>query len=707
MKQTWRFISLLAVLAVLVILVRSGSSTSLHEVGIWGYGPALYHIQDPNGHWNYVLSGRNFVVLDSAGQKVGAAPLSGLGKQLIQSGRYVYIVTYNGIFVADVGNPFSPVITAGGDYFGAFGMAVQQDPNNPNAFVTGYDYTSSSPFVGSLNLQNPASPTLQSKLEINSYPYTIAVDSAGFIFTGSYNGIGVYDGTDVNNIKPLPSSGLTSYTHYLSPPTTNGIMLASGETSLQVFDINNPNQLVKRTEFTGLLPSGAMASANIPNQILVPLGDSGFQQVDARDVNNISPGTWYQTGSMVNGISAGAGNTLQVAGGREGAWQYSYSGTDKVVPDWHYSTPYNTRGVLAGPGGKAWSLDNTFTLWSIDMSNMTNGSTAGTLQIGSNPMPTSNKQMGLAVDSSGWLYISGASSSTGIAIIDPNYLTLTNTITGVGIPAGISFTNSGGSKAKDSARKLLFTASGSGGMYIVDVTNPASPQKLGNYNTSGTATGVTVSGNTAFIADGLKGLVIVDVSNPASPKWLGTCDTPGFANRVAVAGNVAAVADASNGLVLIDITDPKAPKVLGSYKPAGGFDALDVLVRGRYAYLACSHWGLHIVNIIDPKNPRQALHHAPLDAVISLTELDGLIYMAIEGAGVSVVESLPEPNGDVDWNGITDMQDLLIMRLVAGGVLAPAALPCRVQDMGDFDGNGVIDPQDCANLAAVLVENIL
>jgi len=55
---------------------------------------------------------------------------------------------------------------------------------------------------------------------------------------------------------------------------------------------------------------------------------------------------------------------------------------------------------------------------------------------------------------------------------------------------------------------------------VIDVSNPASPQGVGGYDT-GEAYGVAVSGNYAYVADDGAGLQVIDVSNPASPQRVG------------------------------------------------------------------------------------------------------------------------------------------------------------------------------------------
>src|SRR5262245_23077545 len=59
------------------------------------------------------------------------------------------------------------------------------------------------------------------------------------------------------------------------------------------------------------------------------------------------------------------------------------------------------------------------------------------------------------------------------------------------------------------------------GLATIDVNNPANPQRVGGYATSGQARGVAVSGNYAYVADGTNGLQVIDVSNPANPQRVG------------------------------------------------------------------------------------------------------------------------------------------------------------------------------------------
>ncbi|MDI6740162.1 MAG: hypothetical protein QME74_07340, partial [Candidatus Edwardsbacteria bacterium] len=92
-----------------------------------------------------------------------------------------------------------------------------------------------------------------------------------------------------------------------------------------------------------------------------------------------------------------------------------------------------------------------------------------------------------------------------------------------------------------------------GGVMILNVSNPASPVKVGEIATPGLVQAVVVSGNYAYVADDTYGLRIINISNPAEA---GYYDTPGDAWGVAVSGNYAYVADWGSGLRVINISNP-------------------------------------------------------------------------------------------------------------------------------------------------------
>jgi hypothetical protein len=97
---------------------------------------------------------------------------------------------------------------------------------------------------------------------------------------------------------------------------------------------------------------------------------------------------------------------------------------------------------------------------------------------------------------------------------------------------------------------VAFLACGTGGLAIIDYSDTANVKIIGSYNTGGYAKEVMYKDNKVFITTELRGLQIFDVTNLASPIRLGTVQTQ-YALSVAVDNNYVYVADEQEGLVVI------------------------------------------------------------------------------------------------------------------------------------------------------------
>ncbi len=196
------------------------------------------------------------------------------------------------------------------------------------------------------------------------------------------------------------------------------------------------------------------------------------------------------------------------------------------------------------------------------------------------------------------VYVSGnrayiADGSGGLQIIDisnPTAPVLHGTYDTPGNARGVHVSGS-----------TAYVADADNGLQIINVSFPSAPALLGTYNTAGDARDVYVSGSTAYVADDMDGLQIIDVSNPSAPVLLGSYDTSGFAWGVYVSGSTAYVADGGKGLQIIDVSNPAIPALLGSYDTSG--DAWSVYVSGSTAYVADKFFGLQIIDVSNPATP--------------------------------------------------------------------------------------------------------
>jgi len=146
-----------------------------------------------------------------------------------------------------------------------------------------------------------------------------------------------------------------------------------------------------------------------------------------------------------------------------------------------------------------------------------------------------------------------------------------------------------------------------GALRVVDATDPAHPELVGELAILGDTYVVTVSGTYAYLAEGCRyeGLEVIDISDPRNPRRVGGVATPGYAYGMAVSGTRAYVAAQDwhypyvGSLQVIDISDPENPSILGSIVMAVG----PVAVSGNIAYVGVGGTGVYAVDISDPVSP--------------------------------------------------------------------------------------------------------
>ena len=181
----------------------------------------------------------------------------------------------------------------------------------------------------------------------------------------------------------------------------------------------------------------------------------------------------------------------------------------------------------------------------------------------------------------------------------------------------------------------LYIAAGQAGLEIWDMTNPEAPAGLGYDATPGQAYGVAVAGNYAYVANDEAGLRVILVSDPAHPSEVGYCDTPSSACGVAVAGNYAYVADLDYGLRVILVSDPAHPSEVGYYDTDY---ALNVAVAGDYAYVADYDAGLRVISVSDPAHPSEVGYYDSPGSAWDVAVAGSCAYVADYWAGLQVIE---------------------------------------------------------------------
>ena len=178
---------------------------------------------------------------------------------------------------------------------------------------------------------------------------------------------------------------------------------------------------------------------------------------------------------------------------------------------------------------------------------------------------------------------------------------------------------------------LAFIATGTTGLHIIDVSNPAQPVKISSSKTPGMVTGVYVADGYAFLTAGGAGLLILDISDPANPAAVALSRTHAWDTNVFVSDGYAYVASGEEGVRIVDIADPTKPLTIGRIQTPN--DANGLFVDDDHIFIAAGSGGLQIVNISDPFNPQQV---AVVDTGYTRrVHVDaGFAYVATERNGV-------------------------------------------------------------------------
>jgi len=157
------------------------------------------------------------------------------------------------------------------------------------------------------------------------------------------------------------------------------------------------------------------------------------------------------------------------------------------------------------------------------------------------------------------------------------------------------------------------------GLRIFDVIDLADPMKLGELESTSPSGAVAVTGELVLLS-GTRGVQIVDVTDPAAPVERSVILAGG--DDYAFAGTLAYVVG-SGGLATYDLSDPTSPVLVGSYDLVSLARA--VLVDGDVAYVGSSYPNrLDVLSIADPAAP-QLIGSADVGGW-DLELVDGLLY---------------------------------------------------------------------------------
>jgi hypothetical protein len=174
------------------------------------------------------------------------------------------------------------------------------------------------------------------------------------------------------------------------------------------------------------------------------------------------------------------------------------------------------------------------------------------------------------------------------------------------------------------------------GIFVIDVTNPASPQLRDSLNPEGTENWdpyVPVPQAYGYLASDYGGLVTVDMHNvnAISEAWSGY--TADQSIDVVVVDARAYVANNESGLQILDVSEPSAPATMGLYDTVGAPYTYSAVARDSFAFISRTgqpRFYFRVLDVTDPVLPvpvaQETCTNPPLDMVLR----DSLCYAAAE-----------------------------------------------------------------------------
>ncbi len=192
----------------------------------------------------------------------------------------------------------------------------------------------------------------------------------------------------------------------------------------------------------------------------------------------------------------------------------------------------------------------------------------------------------------------------------------------------------------------------SGGIKILNITDPAQPDLVGYLQTRGSSERLFISNNLLYVAEGNSGITIYDLTDPAKPKFISQRDTDGYAWDIAVQWGYAYVADGRSGVKIINVKDPLVPvnlKTIIIGNQIGMHDGV-ISVTAASNLLFVSDSGRKSLQVIqiDQSGDAQLLKNSEYQAgavVRDIAVRDNYLFLAVNERGLIVVsyEDLQKP----------------------------------------------------------------
>jgi len=210
----------------------------------------------------------------------------------------------------------------------------------------------------------------------------------------------------------------------------------------------------------------------------------------------------------------------------------------------------------------------------------------------------------------------------------------------------------------------LYAAAHQNGIYLIDVTNPAAPQKVAALSLApdAAAWNVVARDSFLFVANGRHGLAVAGLAGGLHLS--SRLELPGTATDIVLDGDVAVLSLGVAGLATIGISDPHSPVLLDTIATDGCAWGIDIFGH----LVACGSWRvLELFDVSSPHDIRRIgrdnttiwAHGAAIrnDSLIVVADWRGMSCYRVGADAGPDIDIVPEI---VDFGAVTSSADTTI-----------------------------------------------
>lgn len=199
----------------------------------------------------------------------------------------------------------------------------------------------------------------------------------------------------------------------------------------------------------------------------------------------------------------------------------------------------------------------------------------------------------------------------------------------------------------------LYVAANLDGLYIFDISDPTNATQVLHLDYAGSIRDIEFSGDYAFFTAGAQDFKILDISDPPNAFWAGhfydNLDMSGNAREVELVGDYAIVGTdrIACGMMVLDISDPTDPFIAAT----DGYGAsMRFVIKDNLVFKVQDNFGLAATDISDILNPIRLPNLPVGESDKDLAIKGDMAYVAANTLGYKVFD-ISDPNNISEvWN---------------------------------------------------------